>query len=483
MCIVLKSSTFAAAFLENRYLTYNTNQVMNVSFDQIDAVNAVVTVDIKREDFAADVDKEVAKMGVKHPLKGFRPGKAPKALLMKFYGPSVTADVVDRMVGRALYEHIRENNLHVLGEPLPNEETKVDLMNDDEMAFKFDLGLAPAIELKLNKRINVPYYNIEVTDQMVDDAIAHDRKRLGTLVDGEVSDKESMLRGSMVELDENGNDKEDGIKVERTVISPRYMVDDDEAAKFVGVKVGDTFVFNPHKANNGNIAELAAMLNVDRNDADVKSDFRVTIEEIKVNKEAEMNEEFYKGVLGTDTEVKDEAAFREAVREMIGHANVPESNYRFTVDAQRVLTEKAGELPLPEEFLKRFLKVRREQEEKENTEVTDEEAQGMFKQLRWQLVKDHIAQELGIKVEKEDIDNAAFVFAQQQLSQYGIYNAPEDLIRQQAERFMQDDRTREMIQEHAIDNKFYAAVKEAVKVNEKTVSVEDFRKLYEDDEK
>ena len=180
--------------------------------------------------------------------------------------------------------------------------------------------------------------------------------------------------------------------------------------------------------------------------------------------------------------MKDEAAFREAVREMIGRANVPESNYRFTVDAQRILTEKAGELPLPEEFLKRFLKLRREQGEKENTEVTDEEVQRMFKQLRWQLVKDYLAQELGIKVEKEDIDTAAFIFAQEQLSQYGIYNAPEDLVRQQAERFMQDDRAREAIQEHAIDNKFYAAVKEAVKVNEKTISVEEFRKLYEKEE-
>ena len=453
---------------------------MNVSFEQIDAVNAMLTVELKREDFASDVNKEVAQMGVRHPIKGFRPGKAPKSLLMKYYGPSVTADVVDRMVSRTIYDYIRENKLQVLGEPLPNEDTKVDIMKDEEMTFKYDLGLAPAIELKLNKRINVPYYNIEVTDQMVDDAIAHDRKRLGTLVDGEVSDKESMLRGSMVELDAEGNVLEDGIKVERTVISPRYMDDDNEAAKFVGVKVGDTFAFNPHKAYNGNIAELSGLLNVDRNQADVKSDFRITIEEIKVNQEAEMNEEFFKGVLGTETEVKDEAAFREAVREMIGRANVPESNYRFTVDAQRILTDKAGDLQLPEEFLKRFLKLRREQDQKENTEVTDEEAQDMFKQLRWQLVKDHLIKELGIQIEKEDIDTAAFIFAQQQLSQYGIYNAPEDLIRQQAERFMQDDRARDMIQEHAVDNKFYAAVKEAVKVNEKTISVEDFRKLYEE---
>ena len=457
---------------------------MNVSFEQIDAVNGLLTVDLKREDFANDVNKEVAAMGVRHPIKGFRPGKAPKSLLMKFYGPSVTADVVDRMVGKAMYDYMRENNLNILGEPLPNEETKVDLMKDEEMSFKFDLGMAPAIDLKLNKRINVPYYNIEVTDQMVDDAIAHDRKRLGTLVDGEVSDKESMLRGSMIELDENGNDKADGVKVERTVISPRYMNDDDEAAKFVGVKVGDTFVFNPHKAYNGNVAELSGLLNIDRNVAgDMKSDFRVTIEEIKVNQDAEMNEEFFKGVLGVETEVKDEAAFREAVRGMIAQANIPDCNYRFTIDAQRVLTDKAGDIQLPEEFLKRFIQKRRAEDEKKNTEPTDEEIQGMFKQLRWQLVKDHIAQELGVKVEKEDIDTAAFIFAQQQLSQYGIYNAPEDLVKQQAERYMQDDRAREMIQEHAIDNKFFAAVREAVKVNEKTISVEEFRKLFETEEK
>lgn len=457
---------------------------MNVSFEQIDAVNATLTVDIKREDFASDVEKEVAKMGVRHPLKGFRPGKAPKSLLMKFYGPSVTADVIDRMVGRAVYDHIRENKLNILGEPLPNEDTKVDIMKDEEMSFKYDLGLAPAIELKLNKRINVPYYNIEVTDQMVDDAIAHDRKRLGTLVDGEVSDKESMLRGSMIELDEQGNDKEDGIKVERTVIMSRYMDNEEEAAKFVGVKVGDTFVFNPHKAYNGNTAELSGLLNVDRNVAgDMKSDFRITIEEIKVNQEAEMNEEFFKGVLGVETDVKDEAAFREAMRAMIAQANIPECNYRFTVDAQRILTEKAGELPLPEEFLKRFLKLRRAQDGKEDNEVTDEEAQSMYKQLRWQLVKDHIARELDVKVEKEDVDAAAYVFAQQQLSQYGIYNAPEDLVKQQAERFMQDDRSSEMIHEHAFDNKLFAAIREAVKVNEKTISVEEFRNLYESDNK
>lgn len=457
---------------------------MNVSFEQIDAVNAKLTVDVKREDFAADVAKEVAQMGVRHPLKGFRPGKAPKSLLMKFYGPSVTADVVDRKVGKAVYDYIRENKLHVLGEPLPNEDTKVDIMNDEEMTFKYDLGLSPAIELKLNKRINVPYYNIEVTDQMVDDAIAHDRKRLGKLVDGEVSDKESMLRASLIELDEQGNDKADGIKVDHTVIAPRYFANEEEGAKFVGVKVGDTFVFNPDKAYDSNVAELSALLNVDRNQAgEVKSDFRVTIEEIKVNEDAEMNEEFYKGVLGVETDVKDEAAFREAMRGMIAQANIPESNYRFTLDAKRVLTEKAGELPLPEEFLKRFLKLRREQDEKENTEVTDEEAKTMFDQLRWQLVREHIAQELGVKVEKEDIDTAAFIFAQQQLSQYGIYNAPEDLVKQQAERYMQDERAFEMIQDHAFDNKFYAAVREAVKVNEKTVSVEEFRKLFENEEK
>jgi len=456
---------------------------MNASFEQTDAVNGVITVEIKREDFENDVKKEVKTMGVRRPIKGFRPGHAPASLLMKYYGPYATSQVVDRMVSRALAQHISDNKLHVLGEPLLNEDTKVDLMDQskDEFTFKFDVGLRPEFEIKLNKRINVPYYNIEVTDAMVDEAIAHDRKRLGKLVDGETATEDAMLRGSLAELDADGNEKEDGIKVERTVISPSYFVNKDEAAKFNGVKVGDKVVYNPHAATNGNVADLSSMLNVDRNDAaNIKSDFAFTVIEIKVNEDAELNQEFFDNLMGKD-KVHNEQELRDEVRKQLGIAYTPDSNRRFTVDAERALLKAAGEMPLPEEFLKRFVKMNREENDKH--EPTDEEYQVMFKDLRWQLVRDNLLEQLNITVNDEEVEQVAMAYAQQQMASYGMYQVPEEYLKNYAKRILEDDRSRESCHMSALDNKLFAAVKEAVKVNEKTITAEDFNKLYEDDAK
>jgi len=456
---------------------------MNANFEQIDAVNGVITVDIKREDFATDVKKKVAEMGRLHPIKGFRPGHAPAALLAKHYGPGVTARVVDDKVNDALLKCIKDNDLRVLGEPMLDEQTNVDLMDaeKDEFTFKFDVGMAPAIELKLNKRINIPYYLIEVTDKMVDDAIDYDRKRLGKLVDGEQSDKESMLRGSLTELDEQGNAKEDGIKVERTVISPRYLTDEEQSARFVGVKVGDNVVFNPHTASGGSVAELSSMLNVDRDEAaNIKSDFSFKVEEIKVNELAEMNQEFFDGVLGKDV-AHNEEELREGVRKHIAALQIPESNHRFTVDTERVLLRAAGEMPLPEALLTRFVKRNRAEEDK--PAPTDEELQEMFKQLRWQLLRDHFIKELGITASEDDVHNTAKAIAQQQLTQYGMYNLPDEYLEQYAQRILEDRQNRQMCYDTATDQKFFAAVKETVKINEKTVTAEEFGKLYQDDAK
>jgi len=456
---------------------------MNANFERIDAVNGKITVDIKREDFASDVKKRVAEMGKTHPIKGFRPGHAPASLLNKYYGPGVTARVVDNKVNDALIDCIKANDLNVLGEPMLEEGTNVDLMDasKDEFTFNFEVGMAPEITLKLNKRIQVPFYLIEVSDQMVNDAIEHDRKRLGKLVDGEKSDMESMLRGSMAELDEQGNVKEDGVKVERTVISPRYVADKEEAARFEGLKVGDTVKFNPHKAYEGNVAELSSMLNVDRDvAAEMKSDFNFTVEEIKVNELAEMNQEFFDGVLGKDV-AHNEEELREGVRKAIAQMELPESNHRFTVDAQRVLLRSAGDLELPEALLTRL--VNRNRAEENKPELTEDEKKSMFKSLRWQLIRDHFIREMGITASEDDVHNTAMAIAQQQMTQYGMYNLPKEYLENYANRILEDPKNHQMCYDTALDQKFFAMLKETVKVNEKTVTSEEFGKLYENDEK
>lgn len=453
---------------------------MQVTYEKRDDVNGVLHVTISPEDYKNEVKKELTAIGIKHPLKGFRPGHVPAALLQKMYGEHVTQQVVDRQVGRALVDHINEQHLSILGEPMIAEDSAaVDIMSGEPLEFKFDVGLAPNIDLKLNKRMQIPYYLIEVTDEMLEQQHAALRKRYGKQVPGEVAADDSLLRGSLVELDEAGQPKADGIKVERTVISPQYIKDEEQHNLLVGAKKGDVLRFNPHKACNGNIAELSSMLNLDRDNADVKSDFNFTIEEILVNEDAEVNQEFFDQVLGKD-QAHDEQEYREKLRTIIAGQYRNDSNFRFTIDAERVLTKAAGELALPEEFLKRYLKLRRADQDKP---IDDADFEKHFpdtlKQLRWQLIKEYIAKENDLKVSEEDMLNLAKLYIAQQFAQYGLGNLPEDVMEQQAQKYLAEDRFNREIAQRAMDDKVFSFIKSNVKVNEKTVSMDEFNKLFE----
>ncbi len=439
-------------------------------------MNGVITISFKEEDYQSDVKKELARIGREHPLKGFRPGHVPAALLKKHYGNEVLVNVIDRKVSKALNDYIQENKLDVLGEPMLSKDTKINFNTDKDFDFKFDLGLAPEFDVKLDKRVKVPFYNIEVSQEMVDKQNDNFKKRFGKQVPGEVASEDSLLRGSMAELNEDGTEKADGIKVEKTIISPQYLKADDEKAKFVGHKVNDEIVFNPFKAADGNVTELAAMLNVDKKDAEVKSDFKFVPSEILVNQEAEMNQELFDNVLGKD-QAKDENEYLEKLKEMIANQLKNDSNYRFTIDAEDVLKKKVGDLELPDEFLKRFLAARAGKDADEKK--IEEDYPKTKAQIVWQLIKEKVARNLNVKLEKEDVMRLARFFAAQQFAQYGMTNIPDDVIEKYAGELLEKQEYANEIQNRAFEDKLFAAIKEAVALNEKNVTVEEFNKLFE----
>ena len=446
---------------------------MNVTFDKKDNVNALLTVSLTPEDYLENEKKELLNISRKHPMKGFRPGHVPMSLLKKQYGIEVRSQVVDRMVGKALTDYIVNEKIDILGEPMLSADTRVDLNQDTNYEFKFDLGLAP--EFELDKRVKIPYYNIKVTDEMVENQNASYKKRFGKQVPGEAAAEDSLLKGSMVELDENDAANEGGVSVDRTILSPQFLKNADEKAKFIGKKVGESIVFNPHTAADGNLTELAAMLNVDKSEADIKSNFKFNVEEILVNQDAEMDQELFDNVLGKDV-AKTEEEYREKLREMISNQLKNDSNYRFTVDAERVLKKKVGNLELPEEFLKRFLQARsKEQDEKK----FDEQFPQTLEQLKWQLIKEKVARTYDVKVELEDKLRLARFYAAQQFAQYGMTNLPDEVIDKYAHEFLEKREYSEEIQNRAFEDKVFAAIKANVGIDEKEVSVEEFNKLFE----
>lgn len=436
-------------------------------------VGGIITVSLEEKDYQEKVSKDLKAIGLKHHIDGFRPGKVPAGILKKMFGKQVLADVINRETVDALFKYIEDQKLSILGEPLSEDSQEVDFDKKD-FTFKFEVGLAPEIALDVNKDISVPFYTIKVDEDMVkrqDEAFA---RRFGSQVPGDAADETALIKGAVVELNEDGTVKEDGIST-NTIISMEYISSTDEKDKFLGKKVGDKVVFNPAAASKGSAAEVASMLNVEKEQAEnIKSDFEFDIKEIIVLKLAEKNQEYFDNVFGKDT-VKNEAEYAEKLKEMIATQLMLDSNYRFTLDSQKVIMEKVGKLELPVEFLKKWLK---KTNEKINDENVDAEFEKMLPAAEWQLVKEKIAKNFGVKVDDEDLKREAKVLSAQQFAQYGMANVPDEYIEKYANDFLENKEYRQRLIDKAVEDKLFAAIKGAVSLDEKSVSVDEFNELF-----
>lgn len=449
---------------------------MNVSHSNIDNLNAVISIAIEKPDYEEKVKKSLRAYGERANIPGFRRGHVPFGMLVKMFGKSVKAEEINRLVSESLYNYIRDNKLNVLGEPMTADDQTIDLDAEDSFTFRFDIALAPEINITVDKNITVPFYNIAVTDEMVAKQDESFRARQGKqVVVDTLSEERDLIKGSMVEL-ENGTPKADGIVVESTILSPAY-VKGEEKAKFEAVKVGDKIVFNPDAACESSVAELSSMLNIDREKAaDVKSDFEMTVTEITHLQPAEHDQEFFDGVFGKDA-VKSEEEYVAKVREMIAAQLAPESDYRFGIDARKAIEEKVGQIELPAAFLKRWLVATNEKYTAENI---DEEYAKMEADLKWHLIKEHIARAFEVKVEDADLKALAMSVTRQQFAQYGMGNLPDDVIENYSQEMLKNKESRSRLIDQTTEAKILNTIKNAVTLDVKEVSTEEFGKLFEE---
>ncbi|MDE6006785.1 MAG: trigger factor [Muribaculaceae bacterium] len=446
---------------------------MKIDYSKINDVTGEITMVVEESDYAEKVKKQLKEIGKRHAEPGFRPGKVPAGLIAKKYGNAVKYDEINKLVGDALFEYIKSNNLNVLGNPIPD---KANAINDDakEFTLKFKVGVAPEIEVKADKDVTIPYYNIQVTDEMVDRQDESLRRRFGKQVPGEEVDATALVKGVITELNEDGSVKEDGVVVENGIVGPAYFKSEEQRNLFIGKKVGDSLVFNPAETCEANPTELSSMLNLPKEEAEQhKGDFKFDIKEIIVLKPAELDEEYFKSVFGDN--VKDADQYRDAVKKMIETSLKGDQNYRFSIDAKNVLLDKVGEIELPDEMLKEFLIS---QNDKLTPENIDEEYSGIRGQLVWDLVKDKVAQELGVKVEEQDLVNTARLMARNQFAQYGMENVPDDALEHYAGEILKDEKARNSVYNQTAEMKLFEALRQAVTLDEKAVSVDEFNKLF-----
>lgn len=450
---------------------------MNITKENINELNAIVTVKIEKSDYEATVNEQLREYRKKANMPGFRPGKVPAGLVKKMYGKAILAEEVNKMLSQNLTKFIVDEKLNILGEPLPNEEKtpEFDWEKTEDFEFAFDVAVAPEIEVKFDKRKKYPYYLIQVDDEMIDQQVESYTGRFGENEKVDAVEEKDTIRGNFVQLDAEGNELEEGIKAEQVIIAVDLMKDEEVKKAIQGKKAGDTIVFDPVKVYE-NKHEVGHMLNISHEEAEnIEGDFKFTISEVLRFKKAEVNEELFKKAFGEDTEIKTEEEFRNKLRADIEEQLKYSSDYKFTIDSRDILVEKIS-MELPEEFLKRWLK-------ETNNELTEEQIEADFdnfmKDLRWQLIKDRVAKDNEVKIEQEDVKAMAKEIAAMQFRQYGMFSMPDEQLSAYADQILQNEEERRRITTRVQEEKIMAIIKENVNIDEKAISQEDFNKLLE----
>ena len=444
---------------------------MNIVRKDLDSTNAIITLSIVKADYAEKVEKKLRDYRKKANIPGFRPGNVPLGLVQKMYGKAVLAEEINTLVSDGLYDYIKENNIETLGDPLPNEteQKELDFNTQEDFEFVFDIAIAPEFEVELTKKDKIKYYNIEISDEMIDNQIKSYTGRFGKYIQTDVAEPKDMLKGMLVEM------KDDGIMVEDAVMTPEYVKDEAQKALFDKVKKDDIVTFNPRVAFD-NDAEISSLLKLSKEEAkDITSDFQFTIQSITRYTEAEIDQELFDKVYGEGV-VTSEEAFRAKVKENIQENLIADSNYKFGIDARQALVEKYNNLVFPDAFLKRWLLTK---DEKMTGEQIETDFPLMLNDLRWELIKSKITKKGEIKIEYPDIEEQAKKFAKAQFAQYGMVGLGDEIYDNYAQDMLKKEDMVRRVYDSALEERVMAYIKDAVKLDEKSVSMDEFNKMFE----
>ena len=453
---------------------------MNIVKENINDLTAVLKIKITEEDYSEKVENTLKDYRKKARIDGFRPGKVPAGLVKKMYGKGVLIEEVNKLISESLTNYIRDEKLNVLGEPLPSKDQKtIDFDNEKEFELAFDIALSPEVEIKLSKRDKVVYYDITVDEKLLETHTDNYARRFGEFKDVDETTDNEMLSGNFVQLDEEDKVLEDGIKADDVRITIEYIKDEEIKKVFGGKKVGDNVVFDVRKAYPSD-SEIASMLRIDKEVAkNLKGNFQFEIAKIQKFDKAEVNQDLFDKAFGKDN-VKSVEEFNAKLTEEIKANFTKETNYRFMIDAKNKFVEKFNP-ELPTEFLKRWLIT--VNEGKFTPEQIEEEYPKFEQDLKWQVIKDQIIRENEIKVEESEILDLAKEVTAAQFAQYGLANMPDEQLATYAQEILKKDQERRNLYERKFEDKVVDFIKDSVKLDEKEITIEDFQKLWEEEQK
>ena len=434
---------------------------MKLEQNRIDDLNLELTITVAAEDYAENRKKRLNDYRKKADFKGFRKGMVPMSLVEKMYGPQALGDSVNDVVATQLNDFIKENNLRVLGEPLPSEnQPETEWVAGNDFTFKFDIAENPEISFELSKDDEVTYYTITVTEAAKNEMKNNLLRQYGSLEEGEAAKEEDFI---IVDFEQGET------KVEGTYVALRNVAEAARAS-FVGVKPGDVLDVNVNEAFE-NETDRASMLKVSKDElATLDPMFKMTVKNVKTFVNAPLTEETFEKIFG----VKTEAEFDAKVEDRIRAEYAQEADFRFSKDAKTYLLEKAN-VTVAEKFLKRWIYVINDG--KFTMEDIEKDWPLFIVDYKWQMVRSYLMQKYNVQIEEADLLASAKGFAAYQFAMYGMNNVPEEQLEAFAKNILSQEEQGRRILEQVENEKTFAAVREVVTLKKKKISVEKFREL------
>lgn len=400
----------------------------------------------------------------------------PIGLIKKMYGRAVEIDEINKVVTENIQKYITDEKIEILGDPLPkaDEQEKIDFETQTDFTFSFELGLSPVVDLKLSKKNKVNEYEILIDEKMRKDYMENYTRRYGELKKADIIEEKDVIKGKVEAIDTTGNVIPEGPSVDETSIGVDIIKVDSIKKEFIGKGLNDSVDFDL-KAAFPNDSEIAGILHKKKEEVpDLPSNYRFTIHDISRFHPAELGKELFDKIFGEGV-INTEEEFMKKIEEEITVNLKRESDYRLMIDIKDLAMEKT-DFALPEEFLKKWLlRVN----EKTTQEQIDKDFDNFRKDLKWQLIRNKVARDNDVKISEVELQKEAENITRYQFQQYGLFYATEEQISNYAKETLKREEDAKRIADKILDEKALALMKDLVKLENKSVTVEEFNKLFE----
>ena len=441
---------------------------MNITLDQPTPTDGIIRIQLAETDYLPKVEEKVREYSRKMNIKGFRQGKVPTGVVKKMYGRTILVEEVNHLLSHSVTDYIKEKKLTVLGDPIPNHEKArlIDWDNQKDFEFEFQIGLVENFAVELSSKVKLTSYQIEVDNNVINETIEDMKRRFGNITNPDVSTADDNIFGEITTAE--GTSKSSYLQI------PKIAKGDQK--KFIGLKKEDTVTFDVEKLSE-DAAVISQIMNVTEDEArNLKGSYTLKVTNISHMTPAEMNQELFDKVFGKDV-VKSEEEFINKIRETIGENYQRESNHLLEHEIQHYLVDHTA-VGMPDQFLKAWLKS--SGDGKITDEIIGKEYEDYKKGLKWDLIKNKIADENKITVETAEVrDRAKQLIAQQ-------FGGPA-IVEQLGERFDaiadnylsgQDGKGENFMRlyNQLRHEKVIAAVKEKITIAEKKVTLDEFKK-------